>query len=82
MSLNLKMTDDRIVASLNKNVEELRSQIEFNSVNAENKHDELKKEVKRFSMQIENTVKKDVFNLTVVKIDDLKRSVEGEMDEI
>ena len=30
----------------------------------------------------ENTVKKDVFNLTVVKIDDLKRSVEGEMDEI
>ena len=76
------MTDDRIVASLNKNVEELRSQIEFNRVNAENKHDELKKEVKRFSMQIENTVKKDVFNLTVVKIDDLKRSVEGEMDEI
>lgn len=33
-------------------------------------------------MQIENTVKKDVFNMTVVKIDDLKRSIEGEMDDI
>jgi hypothetical protein len=45
------MTDQRITASLNRNVEELSSKIEFNRVNiAESKHDELKKEVKRFSL--------------------------------
>ena len=38
--------------------------------------------VKRFSNQIESTVKVDAFNKVAVKIDDLKRSVEGEMDNI
>lgn len=82
LSSNLKIADERLSASLNSKTEELKSNIEFGQMDSKNKHEELKKEVKRFSMQIESTVKKDVFNMTVVKIDDLKRQIEGEMDDI
>jgi hypothetical protein len=76
------MTDERIVGTMTTEFNDLTAKVDNNDVLADKKHMDLKLAVKRFSSQIEDTVKMDIFNQTAVKIDDLKRSVEGEMDNI
>ena len=72
LSYNLKMCDERITSQLSKDVEELKSKIDFNFQNSEDKHDDLKYEVKTFTQDIDDTVKKDDFEKAVVRISLLK----------
>ena len=76
------MVDERINAQLTKDVEELKSKIQFNLENTETKHEEIRFEVKSFQAMIDSTVKKDVFKKEMDKIVDIKKSVFSEIDSM